>query len=103
MAPAMPCKRAPSGIPKVLAKSENASEKIPKTVYGCVVVTRQRVESSQPKKHEDHIAGKGFTSMSHCNLVHKFIPMRQAMKIPDAKAATDKQWKEPKRESTLQH
>ena len=33
------------------------------------------------QKHEDHIAGKGFTSMSHYNLVHKFIPMPQAMNI----------------------
>ena len=25
--------------------------------------------------------------------MHKFIPMPQAMKIPDAKAAVDKEWK----------
>ena len=31
--------------------------------------------------------------MTHYNLVHKFIPMPQAMKIPDAKAAVDKEWK----------
>ena len=47
----------------------------------------------QSKIHDDHIAGKWFTSMSHYNLVHKFIPMPQAMKIPDAKAAVDKEWK----------
>ena len=29
--------------------------------------------------------------MSHYNLVHKFIPMPQAMKIPDAKAAVDRE------------
>ena len=40
-----------------------------------------RVESSLPAKHEDHIAGKGFTSMP------------QPMKIPDAKASVDKEWK----------
>ena len=31
----------------------------------------------------------------HCNItimVHKFIPMPQAMKIPAAKAAVDKEW-----------
>ena len=28
----------------------------------------------------------------HYNLVHKFIPMLQAMKIPAAKAAVDKEW-----------
>ena len=31
--------------------------------------------------------------MSHYNLAHKFIPMPQAMKIPDAKAAVDKECK----------
>ena len=31
--------------------------------------------------------------MNHYNLVHKFIPMPQAMKLPDAKAAVDKEWK----------
>ena len=32
--------------------------------------------------------------MSHYNLVHTFIPMLQAMKVPDAKAAVDKEWKQ---------
>ena len=31
-------------------------------------------------------------SLSHYNLVHKFIPMPEAMKIPDAKAAVEKEW-----------
>ena len=38
------------------------------------------------RNHEDHIAGKGFSWMTH------FIPMPQAMEIPDAKAAVDKEW-----------
>ena len=54
---------------------------------------RQRMESSLSKDHEDHIAGKGYHSIAHYNLVHKSIPMPQAMKIPDAKAAVDKEWK----------
>ena len=33
----------------------------------------------------DHIAGKGENSLQHYNLVHKFIPMPQAMKVPAAK------------------
>ena len=41
-------------------------------------------------KHEDRIAGKGFTSMIRYNFVHKFLPVPQAMKIPDAKAAVEK-------------
>ena len=52
-----------------------------------------RMENSIPNHHEDHIAGKGENSLQHYNLVHKFIPMPQAMKIPAAKAAVDKEWK----------
>ena len=51
------------------------------------------MEESLPKYHEDHIAGKGNNSLQHYTLVHKFIPMPQAMKIPAAKAAVDKEWK----------
>ena len=47
---------------------------------------------SLPTHHEDHIAGKGPFSLQHHNLVHQFIPMPQAMKIPAAKAAVDKEW-----------
>ena len=42
--------------------------------------------------HEDHIAGKRDNSLQHYNLVHKFVPVPQAMKIPAAKAAVDKEW-----------
>ena len=54
--------------------------------------TRMRMENSIPQNHEDHIAGKGENSLQHYNLVHKFIPMPQAVKIPAAKAAVDKEW-----------
>ena len=50
------------------------------------------MEESLPNYHEDHIAGKGDNSLQLYNLVHKFIPMPQAMKIPAAKAAVDKEW-----------
>ena len=48
--------------------------------------------NSIPHHHEDHNAGKGENSLQHYNLVHKFIPMPQAMKISTAKAAVDKEW-----------
>ena len=54
--------------------------------------TRMRMGNSIPHHHEDHIAGKGENSLQHYNLVHKFIPMPQAMKIPVAKAAVDNEW-----------
>ena len=54
--------------------------------------TRKRLESAPPRSHEDHMAERGFISMSHYNLVHKIIPMPRAMKIPDAKGAVDEEW-----------
>ena len=54
-----------------------------------------RMGNSIPHNHEDHIAGKGENSLQHYNLVHnlvhKFIPMPQAMKFPAANAAVDKE------------
>ena len=48
-----------------------------------------------PEKNRAHVPARSpkitsETSMTHCNLAHKFSPMPQAMKIPDAKAAVDK-------------
>ena len=51
------------------------------------------MEPSLPKNHEVHTAGKRKTSMTHYLVVHTFIPMPQAMKILDAEAAVDKEWK----------
>ena len=48
--------------------------------------------NSIPHCHQDHIAGKRDNSLQHYNLVHKFIPMPQAVKISAAKAAVDKEW-----------
>ena len=48
-----------------------------------------RMEESLPAYHEGHIAEKGDNSLQHYYLVHKFIPMPQAMKIPAAEAAVD--------------
>ena len=75
----------------------SASSQDFKSRCGCIVEshesTRPRVELSQPKHHEEHIAGRGKTSMNHYNLVHKFFPKPQSIKIPDVKAAVDKEWK----------
>ena len=72
-----------------------ASNKI-KTKLACILEadesTRMRMGNSKPHYHEDHIVGKGENSLQHYNMVHKFIPMPQAMRIPAAKAAVDKEW-----------
>ena len=55
-----------------------------KTKCACIVEAdesmRKRMEGSPHKNHEDHIAGKGMNSLSHYNMVQKFIPMPQAIK-----------------------
>ena len=67
-----------------------------KTKLACILEadesTRLRMGISLPNHHEDHIAGKGDNSLQPYNLVHKFITVPQAMKIPAAKAAVDKEW-----------
>ena len=54
--------------------------------------TRMRMEESLPKYDEDYIAGRGNNSSQHCNLVHKIIPMPQALKSTAAKAAVNNKW-----------
>ena len=89
VAPVMPC--------KIMKKNcgNGGSNKI-KTKLACILEadesTRLRMGNSVPNHHQDHIAGKGENSLQLYNLVHKFIPMPQAMKIPAAKAAVDKEW-----------
>ena len=87
VAPAMPC--------KIMKNCGSGSDKNT-TKLACILEanesTRMRMGNSEPHNHEDHIAGKGDNSLQHYNLVHKFIPVPQAMKIPAAKAAVDKEW-----------
>ena len=92
MAPAMPCKTSKkSKHGETRGKTHDFKSK-----FACILEanesTRLRMEESLPNHHEDHIAGKGDNSLQDYNLVHKFIPMPQAMKIPAAKAAVDKEW-----------
>ena len=99
-AAAMPCKRAFSQAcirEALVSKTEKAKGSEAKIRFSCITEahesTRQRIESVTKRIHEEHIAGKGQNSVLHYNLVRKFIPMPQAMKIPDAKPAVDKEWK----------
>ena len=88
VAPAMPC--------KILKNcGSGASNKI-KTKLACFLEadesTRLRMGNAIPHYHQDHIARKGENSFQHYNLFRKFIRMPQAVKIPAAKAAVDKEW-----------
>ena len=88
VAPATPC--------KIMKNCGSGRSDKNKTRLACILEanesTRMRMENSLPNHFEDHVAGKGDNSFQHYNLVHIFIPMTQAMKIPAAKAAVDKEW-----------
>ena len=86
VAPAMPC--------RIMKSNENcgsgASNKI-KTKLACILEASEstglRMENSRQSHREDHIAGKGYNSLQHKNLVHKFIPLPQAMKNSSSKGS----------------
>ena len=61
-----------------------------KTKYACI-----------DEADEDLIAGNGIRSLSHYNLVHKFIPMPEVIKIPDVKAAVDKMPKQLEKDTGM--
>ena len=72
---------------------QNRRVAMKKSSRQCLLVWWNLVSLRGSKTHEDRIAGKGLTSMTRSNLVHKFFQMQQAMKIPDGKVAVDKEWK----------
>ena len=99
MDPAMPCKTC-----KRSKKGETRSKTDDfKCKFACIFEasesTRLRMEESLPNYHEAHIAGRGDNALQHYNLVHKFIPMPQAMKIPAAEATVDKEWEKLEKDS----
>ena len=97
----MPCKL------KTFRHRETCSESndIRKSKHPCIVEAdesaRKGLERNLSEDREDHIAGEGFKSLSHYNLVHDFTPMLQAMKIPDAKTAVNKEWKKLEKVAAL--
>ena len=58
-----------------------AEKKNPRRCRGSKDPTRQQMEPTLQKGHEDHIAGKGDNSMNHFYLVHEFILMQKRWKF----------------------
>ena len=79
-------KQSKHGLPR------NQSSKMQDNYVVSSSLNQMRLEGAGHKRHHDHITAKGMNSVIHCSLVHKFTPMPQALKIPDAKA--DKEWRE---------
>ena len=72
VAPAMPCKTSK----KFKHKETRGKTNEFKSKLACILEaresTRLRMEESPPNYHEDHVAGKGDSSLQHYNLVHNF-------------------------------
>ena len=97
MAPAMPCKTSKKNkngrpVARLMISSQNlrVSWK-PVNPHDCAWENHYRLII------EDHIAKKRNNSLKHYNLVHEFIPMPKAMKIPAAKVAVDENGRNLKR------
>ena len=87
VAPAMPC--------KIVKNCGNGASNKINTRLACILEadesTRLRTGSSIPHHRQDHIAGKGEKIITALQLGSQNFPMPQAMKIPAAKAAVDKE------------
>ena len=53
--------------------------------------TKERIPETPSKDHEDHFVAKGSILRVIFELMHKHFLVPQAIKIPDTKAAIDKQ------------
>ena len=89
VAPAMPC--------KIMKNCGSGGSDKNTTKLACILAadesTRMRMGNSTPSIHEDHIAGKGNSSIQHHDLIHNLFLCPQDMKIPGAQAAMDKEWR----------
>ena len=92
VAPAMPCKISKNNQNCGNGDKSNKTKSKLACILEASESTRLRMGESLPNHHEDHIAGKLHDSLQHYNLVHKFVPVPQAMKISAATAAVDKEW-----------
>ena len=83
MESALSCKVQNLGHEKLVAKTNpTLADRNMHTSWKPTNLRESALERTQQEDHEDRIAGKGVNSLSHHTLVHKFIPVSQAMKIP---------------------
>ena len=81
---AMPC--------KIMKNCGNGASNKIKTKLACILEADESTRMRMVIIIKTILQEKERNSLQHHNLVHIFIPMPQAMKIPAAKAAVDKEW-----------
>ena len=52
-----------------------------------------QTKQQQRRPHQDHIADAGYSSTEYQAMVHTPICIKEALRIPDARAALEKEWK----------
>ena len=82
----MPCKASKNSQHGATRGKSNEIKSNVSCILEASESTRLRMEESLLNHHQDHIAGKGDNSLQHKKIG------TQAMKIPAAKAAADKEW-----------
>ena len=91
MEAAMPCRMGTKKRSSRLREpASETTESNTKTKHACIVEAHastlyQEILRITSRK-------KRFNSIRHYNLVHKFVAMPQAMKVPDAKVAVEEEW-----------
>ena len=68
----MPCRMSKNNQNLVTRSKSNGIKSKLACILEASESTRLRMGESLPNHHEDHIAGKGDSSLQHYNLVHKF-------------------------------
>ena len=91
VAPAMPCKISKNNQNCGNGCKSNKTKSKLACILEASESTRMRMEIRYRRITKTILQEKE-NSLQHYNLVHKFIPMPQGMKIPAAKAAVDKEW-----------
>ena len=75
---AMPCKRTKSRNLVTCVQKDDHKSRLT-FVLDADESKRLRMEGIEPRIHQDHLTGEGDNSLHHYHLVHKFIPMPQAL------------------------
>ena len=63
--------------------------------------TRQRLESSLPKGHEDHIACTGYNSMTYCNFGAQVYSNASSDQNSGCESSTGQRMEEARNDSSL--
>ena len=80
----------PRKPPKFADESSTDEDSAPLGVPRLASAARRNTVNELGRKHDEHIAPKGYISETHFAMVHTPVNLQKAMRIPKAKAAFTK-------------